>query len=98
MLGPGTGSFYVWSGVSLRGREIVDSTMIAKTLNFSTNIAALFVFVGFGKVLWTIGLLMMGGQALGAWLGSKSLMTIKPALLRYLVIAVCFVMLVVWAF
>lgn len=96
MLGPGTGSFFVWSGVSLRGHGIVDSTMIAKSLNFSTNIAALIVFVAYGNVLWIIGLLMMVGQAIGARLGSKSLMTIDPSFLRYLVIAVCFVMLIVW--
>ncbi len=97
MLGPGTGSFFVWAGVSLRGQQIVESTMAAKTLNFATNIGALVVFVAYGKVLWTIGVLMMVGQALGARLGSKSLMSINPGLLRNLVIVVCFVMLIVWA-
>lgn len=97
MLGPGTGSFFVWAGVSLRGQPIVYSTMAAKTLNFATNIAALAVFVFFGKVLWEIGAMMMIGQALGARLGARSLMTINPELLRYLVIAVCVVILLAWA-
>lgn len=96
MFGPGTGSFLVWAGVALRGQPIVLSTMVAKTLNFATNLASLIVFVSFGKVLWTVGLVMMVGQFIGASLGAKVLMTINPTLLRYLVIAVCFVILVSW--
>lgn len=97
MFGPGTGSFFVWAGVSLRGQAIVYSTMVAKTLNFSTNLAALGVFIFYGKVFWTLGALMMIGQVFGARLGARSLMTIDPSLLRYLVIAVCFAILAVWA-
>ena len=97
MFGPGTGSFFVWAGVSLRGQSIVNSTMTAKALNFATNIAALIVFALYAKVLWKVGLIMMFGQSLGAYFGTKSLMTISPALLRYLVITICFVMLIAWA-
>jgi len=98
MFGPGTGSFFLWAGVSLRGQSIIDSAMSAKALNFATNIAALMVFVYYSKVLWQIGLLMMVGQALGARLGAKSLMTINPGFLRYLVIVICLVILIVWVF
>ncbi|MGK0376111.1 MAG: putative membrane protein YfcA [Arenicella sp.] len=97
MFGPGTGSFFVWAGVSLRGQPIVYSTMAAKSLNFATNVAALLVFAFYAKVLWKVGMVMMLGQALGAWLGSHSLMTINPSSLRYLVIVVCFIILVTWA-
>ncbi len=97
MFGPGTGSFFVWAGVSLRGQPIVYSTMAAKSLNFATNVAALLVFAFYAKVLWKVGLVMMLGQALGAWFGARSLMTINPSSLRYLVIAVCFIILLAWA-
>ncbi|MBL4672451.1 MAG: TSUP family transporter [Arenicella sp.] len=97
MFGPGTGSFFVWAGVSLRGQPIVYSTMAAKSLNVATNVAALLVFAFYAKVLWKVGLVMMVGQALGAWLGARSLMTINPSSLRYLVIAVCFIILLAWA-
>lgn len=96
MFGPGTGSFFVLAGVSLRGQQIVDATVIAKTLNFATNLAALIVFIGYAKVLWLIGGVMMIGQALGASLGSRVLLTINPAILRYLVIIVCFAILAAW--
>jgi len=98
MFGPGTGSFFVWVGVSLRGQTIVQSTMAAKAMNFATNIGSLLVFVSFGKVLWLVGLLMMLGQIAGASLGARSLMTLDPKLLRYLVIAMCLIILVAWAF
>lgn len=96
MFGPGTGSFFVWAGVSMRGQGIVNSTMIAKTLNFATNIAALLVFILHAKIVWKLGLIMMLGQSLGARLGARSLMTINPSVLRYLVIVVCFVILLMW--
>lgn len=97
MFGPATGSFFVLAGVSLRGQEIVNATVIAKTLNFATNLASLIVFVSFGKVLLLVGVVMMLGQFVGASIGARTLLTINPALLRYLVIILCFAMLILWA-
>ena len=96
MFGPGTGSFFVLSGVWLRGQEIVDSTVTAKTLNFATNLGSLAVFLAFGKIFWLVGGVTMIGQALGATLGARTLLTIDPAKLRYLVITLCLVMLTSW--
>lgn len=89
MFGPGTGSFFALAGVSLRGHGLIDSTAVAKTLNFSTNIASLFVFLAAGKVVWVVGLLMMVGQAIGAWAGSHILYAINPKYLRFLVVIMC---------
>lgn len=97
MFGPGTGSFFVWIGVSLRGQPIVYSTMAAKSLNFASNVAALLMFAFYAKVLWKVGIVMMAGQVVGAWFGAHSLMTINPSSLRYLVIAMCFIILFTWA-
>lgn len=94
MFGPGTGSFFTLSGVSCRGHDLLTSTAIAKTLNFSTNIASLMVFVISGHVIWLIGGVMMIGQILGAWLGSHCLFTIKAAYLRLIVVLICSVMLI----
>lgn len=96
MFGPGTGSFFVLAGVSLRGQEIVSATAVAKTLNFATNLASLLVFIAYGQLVWLIGIVMMLGQISGATLGARTLLTIKPELLRFLVIAMCLVMLVSW--
>ena len=96
MFGPGTGSFFVLAGVSLRGQQIVDATARAKTMNFATNLASLLVFAIYGQLWIVVGLVMMIGQITGARLGAKTLVTINPAVLRYLVIGMCLVMLVSW--
>ncbi len=98
MFGPGTGSFFALAGVSLRGHGLIDATAVAKTLNFSTNIASLIVFLFAGKVVWFVGLLMMVGQFVGAWGGSHCLFRIHPKYLRLLVVAMCLGMLTKYAF
>lgn len=97
MFGPGTGSFFAMSGVFCRGLDIIKSTAVAKSLNFSTNIASLIVFVIAGHIVWVIGLLMMFGQIIGAWLGSHFLFKINPSYLRFLVVFMCICMLVKYA-
>ncbi len=92
-LGPGTGSFFVLAGRALRGQKFLEATAIAKTLNFSTNIASLIVFLFAGQVIWLVGITMMFGQLIGAWLGSHCLFKIPVSYLRYLVVIMCFGML-----
>lgn len=91
--GPGTGSFFSLAGVSLRGNNIISATATAKALNFSTNIASLIIFLIAGKIVWAIGLVMMSGQIIGAWLGSLCLFSINPKYLRLLIVMMCFGML-----
>lgn len=98
MFGPGTGSFFALAGVSLRGKNIIDATAVAKTFNFATNIGSLCVFLLVGKVIWSVGLVMMVGQVAGAWAGSKSLLTINPIVLRMLVVTMCLGMLLKYMF
>ena len=97
MFGPGTGSFFALSGVSLRGHGLINSTAVAKTLNFSTNIASLLIFIMAGKVVWLIGMVMMVGQFAGAWGGSRFLFKINPQYLRILVVVMCMGMLCKYA-
>ncbi len=97
MFGPGTGSFFALAGVSLRGHGMIDATIIAKTLNFATNIASLAVFLVVGKVVWIAGLTMMAGQLIGAAAGSYCLLRINPRYLRVLVVLMCLSMLARYA-
>jgi len=96
--GPGTGSFFALSGVSLRGLDLISATVVAKTLNFATNIASLTVFLLAGKIAWTAGLVMMAGQVIGASFGSRFLFKINPAYLRGLIVLMCTAMLIKYAF
>jgi uncharacterized membrane protein YfcA len=93
MFGPGAGSFFALSGVALQGRTLLDATAIAKTLNFATNLASLLVFLLAGQVVWTVGLVMMAGQASGAWVGSHILFRINPLYLRVVIVLICLAML-----
>jgi uncharacterized membrane protein YfcA len=93
IFGPGTGSFFTLAGRVLRSQKFLEATAIAKTLNFSTNIASLIVFLFAGHVIWLAGLIMMVGQFIGAWLGSHCLFKIPVNYLRYLVVFMCFAML-----
>ncbi len=93
IFGPGTGSFFTLAGRALRAKPFLEATAIAKTLNFSTNIASLMVFLFAGHVVWLAGLIMMVGQFIGAWLGSHCMFKIAVNYLRYLVVFMCFAML-----
>ncbi|WP_019029255.1 TSUP family transporter [Colwellia piezophila] len=94
IFGPGTGSFFTLAGRALRGQKFLEATAIAKTLNFATNIASLIIFIFAGQVIWLVGLIMMCGQFIGAWLGSHCLFKIPVTYLRYLVVFMCFAMLI----
>ena len=98
MLGPGTGSFYTLAGRMWRGQPFLKATAIAKTLNFATNFASLVVFLLLGELVWLVGLIMAFGQFIGAWLGAHWLFKIPVHYLRYLIVTMCFAMLVKWTF
>lgn len=69
--GPGAGSFYALAYVTLCGFNLAKSTAHAKVLNFTSNVAALMFFIIGGKVIWSIGLVMLVGQVIGARTGAK---------------------------
>ncbi|MFT2091004.1 TSUP family transporter [Paraglaciecola sp. 2405UD69-4] len=94
MFGPGTGSFFALANIKCRGYDLVVSTAMAKPLNFSTNLASLLVFIATDNLLWSIGLLMMLGQFIGAWLGSHLLFKINPIYLRVLIVLMSSCMLI----
>lgn len=97
MFGPGTGSFFAMCAVYFRGKGLINATAEAKPLNFSTNIASLIVFIIAGQVLWSVGILMMIGQILGAWLGARCLFIANPKYIRAGVVIMCFSMLLKYA-
>ncbi|MDP7553831.1 MAG: TSUP family transporter [Candidatus Thioglobus sp.] len=98
MFGPGTGSFFVLAGVAIKKLDIIKSTVIAKPLNFSSNIASLIVFLSFGHVVWVIGILMMSGQAIGAFLGTHYLFKVNPKAIRILIVIMSLAMLIRYSF
>ncbi len=90
--GPGTGTFFSLSQVVLRGRDLVQATARAKLLNFATNIASLIFFILGGQVVWVVGLVMMLGQIIGAYLGSHMVVKGGAKFIRPVIVVVCFCM------
>jgi uncharacterized membrane protein YfcA len=73
-MGPGTGTFFAMALILWLGFNLTKATATTKVLNFATNVAALLVFLIFGKIWFVGGLVMGAGQWLGARAGSKMVM------------------------
>lgn len=71
-LGPGTGSFFVFTLVGLLGYNFLEASAKARMANWATNVAALCVFVPQGAVLWKVGLVMGACNLLGGYLGART--------------------------
>ena len=90
--GPGTGSFFALSLVSLLGMGLTKATAHAKALNLMSNIVSVAVFATSGHVLWLLGLAMAVGQFIGGRLGSKMAMRFGGKLIRPLLVTVSLAM------
>jgi uncharacterized protein len=90
--GPGTGTFMALAFVVLSGYNLAKATANAKIHNFASNIAALVYFVIFGEVYWGVAMVMIMGQILGSFLGAKMVTEKGTALIRPVVVTVCFFM------
>ncbi len=97
-LGPGAGMFYTLGGVALRGRNLIAATANAKVLNFTSNFASLVIFVFGGKVVLLAGLTMIIGQIIGGYLGAISVIKGGSRFIRPMIITMCFLMLIKYAF
>ena len=71
-LGPGTGSFLVFSLVGLMGYSFLEASAKARMANWATNLAALVVFVPQDAVLWGTGLLMGVANLIGGYAGART--------------------------
>jgi uncharacterized membrane protein YfcA len=71
-LGPGTGSFFVFTLVGLLGYSFLEASAKARLANWATNLAALCVFVPQGAVIWKVGLVIGACNLLGGYLGART--------------------------
>lgn len=92
IFGPGTGSLFAASGVAFRGQTLLTATIQAKLLNFTSSVASVALFTAGGKVVWTIGIVMMAGQVVGAYIGSHTVLSGGARIIRPVVITMCILM------
>jgi uncharacterized membrane protein YfcA len=86
--GPGTGSFFATSLVSLRGFGLTRATAHTKAFNFASNIGGLVVFLATGQALIALGLCMAIGAAAGAFTGSHTAMRFGAKVIRPLLVVI----------
>lgn len=72
VLGPGTGSFFVFALVGLLGYDFLQASAKARLANLATNLGALLLFVPSGAVLWDVGLLLGACNLVGGYLGART--------------------------
>jgi uncharacterized membrane protein YfcA len=71
-LGPGTGSFFVFTLVGLLGYNFLEASAKARIANWATNVAALLVFAVQGAVMWRVGLVVGLCNLLGSYVGART--------------------------
>lgn len=89
LFGPGTGSFFMLSFVSLAGFGVLKATANTKLLNFASNLGGFVTFAFLGVINWKIGLLMGVAQFAGARVGASLAMQIGARIIKPLLIVVC---------
>ncbi|WP_435771886.1 TSUP family transporter [Nocardioides sp. SYSU DS0651] len=72
ILGPGTGSFFVFALVGLMGYDFLQASAKARLANLATNVGALLLFIPTGAVVWEVGLVMGAFNLLGGYVGART--------------------------
>lgn len=88
IFGPGTGSFFTVGFVVLFGLGLTRATGSTKALNFTSNLAALAIFIPQGQVIWPVALAMATGQIVGAYIGAHTGIRYGAKVIRPLVVVV----------
>ncbi len=70
-IGPGTGSFFVLAFITLLGFDFLHASANAKMVNLATNFGSICLFIGKGKIIWSIAIPMAVCNALGGFIGAK---------------------------
>lgn len=100
----------IYGGYFGAGLSVIVLAVLALTLNdnmtrlnalkqiigFSVNISTAIFFIFSGKVVWPAVFFMGSGAILGGWAGGKLAGKIKPSRLRYLVVAIGFIVSVIY--
>ncbi len=93
-VGPGTGTFLVFTLVGLIGLDFLRASAAAKIANVATNLGALLVFIPQGAPLWRIGLLMGCANLVGGFLGARTALARGARFVRLVFLLVVAVLMV----
>ena len=88
IFGPGTGSFFTICFVTLLGLGVTRASGHTKVLNFTSNLAALVIFIPAGDVVWPAAIAMAAGQIVGGYIGARTGIRYGARIIRPLVVVV----------
>lgn len=86
-MGPGTGTFLLFCFLSM-GFDFVTAAGNSRVINTMSNLGALTMFLIHGNVLFTYGLVLAAGMAVGGYFGSRTAIAKGNAFVRILFIAI----------
>lgn len=93
LYGPGTGTFLIIAFTAFAKMSVRQANAHAKVINFSTNIAALFVYLLHGQVLFPLGIAAALSNMLGNYLGSSLVLSKSERIVKPIVIFVLLLLL-----
>lgn len=91
--GPGTGSFFIFI-LLMMGNDFLQAAGNAKAFNFTSNLAALVMFLVLGQVNFLYGLPMGFVMIFGAILGSKFALTRGTNMMRLIFIVMTCILII----
>ncbi len=71
-LGPGTGSFFVFTLVGLLGYSFLEASAKARLANWATNLGAILVFAPQGAIVWRAAVVMGVCNVVGGYVGART--------------------------
>jgi uncharacterized membrane protein YfcA len=69
--GPGTGSFLLFGFVRFFHFDFLHASAATKLVNVATNLAAIIMLGGLGKISWALGFALMIANIAGSHFGSR---------------------------
>lgn len=92
IFGPGTGMFLIMAFTAIFSQSFLDSAVMTKVVNVSTNLGALVVFALGGNIWFTLGLALAVANVIGAQIGARTVLGGGASFVRYAVLALVVIM------
>ena len=91
-IGPGMGTFLIIAFYSILGMDMVNSSAVAKIVNFASGLGSLVMYLKAGAVIMAIGIPLLIANVLGSYIGSKLAIKKGQSFVKMILIVVFIIM------
>lgn len=91
-IGPGMGTFLIIAFYSILGMDMVNSSSVAKIVNFASGLGSLVMYLKAGAVIMAIGIPLLIANVLGSYIGSKLAIKKGQSFVKMILIVVFIIM------